>query len=122
MAISTTADIAVIILVIHALILVIVPLVLAYFLTRGTTIANRKTRQTMPIVQEYARRMAQGAEDVSQQIAAPIIQVETTIARWRGAWRQATSPLRRSPPQPPPPWREGEAAGPVSTTNFQKEV
>lgn len=110
MAISSAADIAVIILVIQALILVIVPLVLAYFLTRGTVIASRKTREAMPVVQDYARRMADGAENVSQRIAAPIIRVDTTVSRWRGAWQQAIAPLRGSPSKQSHPGQEAEAA------------
>ena len=108
MAISSAADIAVIILVIHVLILVIVPLVLAYFLTRGTVIASRKTRKVMPVVQDYARRMAEGAENVSQRITTPIIQVDSTVSRWRGAWHQATAPLRGSPPRRAHPAQETE--------------
>lgn len=98
MTLPTAADIAVMILVLHTLVLLAIPLVAAFFAVRGAVALNRKTRETMPLVQDYARQMSDGADRVSQRIAEPVLKTDATVSRWRASWHRATRPLRRSAP------------------------
>ena len=95
MTLPNTADIAVIILTIHALIACVVPVVLFYFVARGAIALDRKTRQVMPTVQDYARQMSDGATKVSDRVAEPIVKAESTAIRLRAMWERSTGPLRR---------------------------
>jgi hypothetical protein len=97
MSLPNVADIAVIILVIHALIGCMVPLVLFFFVARGAILLNQKTREVLPLVQDYARQMADGADQVSQRIAEPVLKVEATRAGWQARWQRSTAALARKP-------------------------
>jgi len=96
MTLPNTADIAVIILTIHALVACVVPLALFFFVARGAMALNRKTRQVMPTVQDYARQMADGAEKIGDRVTQPFVAAESTAIRFRAMWDRSTEPVRRS--------------------------
>ncbi|MEA3335695.1 MAG: hypothetical protein U9R25_07260 [Chloroflexota bacterium] len=94
MLLPTVADIALLILIIHGLILLAVPIVLFYFLARGMIVVNQKTREVIPLVQDYSRQMADSADNISEKITSPIIKVDQTVSRFRGSLDRAAEPLR----------------------------
>lgn len=108
MTLPNLTSIAIIFLVLHAFVGIFVPLVLMYFSMRGMMAANRKTREIMPVVQQYARQAAEGSEAISQRIAEPVVKAYGFSNRWQASWRRATAPLRsqaagRGPQEPAAP-------------------
>lgn len=97
MSLPNTADIALILVVVHVLVACLVPLVLFFFVVRGAVMMNRKTREVMPTVQSYARQMAEGAENISQRVAEPVLKIEGMRARMQGMWQQSSESFRRHP-------------------------
>lgn len=94
MTFFTLTNLAIIFIVLHAFVGIFVPLVLLYFSMRGMMLANRKTREIMPLVQQYARQAAEGSEAVSQRITEPVVKVYGVSNRWQASWRRATDPVR----------------------------
>ncbi len=97
MTLFNLTNLAIMFIALHAFIGIFVPLVLAYISLRGMMAANRKTREIMPLVQQYARQAAEGSEEISQRITAPVVQVYGVSNRWQASWRRATAPLRSQP-------------------------
>lgn len=94
MSLTTTTAIAVIFLALHAAVMLLVLLALGFVLARTMVLVNRKTRDVMPTVQQYARQMADGAEKMSERVTAPVVEAHASATRWQASWRRATEPLR----------------------------
>jgi hypothetical protein len=91
MTFFTLTNLAIIFIAIHVFVGIFVPLVLMYFSMRGMMLANRKTREVMPLVQQYARQAAEGTEAVSQRIAEPVVKIYGFSNRWQTSWQRATN-------------------------------
>lgn len=110
MTLFNLTNLAIIFIVLHAFVGIFVPLVLMFFSMRGMMAANRKTREVMPLVQQYARQAAEGSEAVSQRIAEPIVKVYGASNRWQASWRRATGPVRDRAASRPDPSSTGPTA------------
>ncbi len=101
MTLDTWRDLAVILLVMQAFVLVLIPGVVLFFAIRGMSWVRRKLRAGAPVVQGYFRKAAAISEQVSHRAAAPIIAISATMAQVR-SFRSAPATLLRRTPQPKP--------------------
>jgi hypothetical protein len=83
-------DLAVILLVIEAFIMVLVPGVILYFSLRGMLWLIRKLRIWMPQLQSYFYKASEITRRVSEKIAAPVIALDATSARVKGMGTSAS--------------------------------
>ncbi len=89
---GTASDIALIFLVIQALIGCLVPLAIFGGLAYGVMKLNRKVEETMPTARGYSRRLADGAEQMSQQVTAPLVNLHAKAKRWQTMAARLTKP------------------------------
>lgn len=99
MTISNLTNIALLFLVLHALLGVILPLVLAFLMWRGIRALDRSLHSAAPSLRRASRQLADTAEEYSQRAAAPLIRASATKARWLATWHAATAPLRGATPR-----------------------
>jgi hypothetical protein len=104
---DTVANVATILLIIEALVILVVLLAVSFGLARAMMIVRRKTVEVMPQIQGQARRLADTSETASQKVASPFIRLETSQARLRGMRQRVFSGSKAQPgSQQPEPKEE----------------
>jgi hypothetical protein len=86
---------SIILLCLEAMILVLIPGIIFYFLARGVTILIAKLRTWSPLVQGYFRQAATITEQVSHMVVAPVIIVNEKSEQVRGSGAALAAMIRR---------------------------
>lgn len=94
MSLDSWAAVSLMFIILETLVVVAIPLVLFALLARGMMLVNQKIREVTPTVQLYAQQMADGAEQISDRIAEPLIEAHATTARWEGRWNRVKRAVR----------------------------
>ena len=81
MDLRTWTDIAVVFLAIQCFVIMLIPLVLTFFMVRGMNMANSALPQYLIKAQGYSRIMRDQTVNVSDKIAAPLVQARAQQAR-----------------------------------------
>lgn len=81
-------DISIVILALHLFVLLIFPLVIAFFLVKGINWVHRQTAPLLNKAQTLSRRMRDQSAELSQQAVAPLIKSHAKSAQAVAFWRQ----------------------------------
>ena len=96
MNLATARDLSIILLAIEAIILVVIPLVVFYYMNkalRGGTLWLKRTG--LPQAQKYTRLAADKTNEYSEKITEPIIKVEQTTTQAKVTAGTLSKVLRR---------------------------
>ncbi|MEJ5197928.1 MAG: hypothetical protein WHX53_03300 [Anaerolineae bacterium] len=95
MDLAAWRDVAVILLIVQTLVMVIVVGAVLYLLNRGMASLRGAIGRLAPIAQARLRRVADITEQISTQVAAPVIHAEATGAQVRSWLVSLCSFIRR---------------------------
>lgn len=84
MSLGNWRDLATILLVIEAFVIILVPGIILYFAVRGMLALNRKMAVWLPQLQSYFYRAHEISRKISDKIAAPVLAVDSAGARVKG--------------------------------------
>ena len=82
--IALLRDISIVILAIEIFAMCLVPGAILFFVVKGAFAVERKMRQYAPIVQKAFSQAAAMTDRVSSKVVAPVITVDTAVARVQG--------------------------------------
>ncbi len=99
MTLANWRDLAVVLLVLQAFLLVLIPGIVLFFAIRGMSWARRKLTSAAPVVQDTFRKVATISDQTSRRVAGPLIAADAALARVR-SWRSAPSILLHGAPRP----------------------
>jgi hypothetical protein len=80
-------DISVIIIALQVFVILLVPAAILFLINKGVSYIPKLIRRYAPQVQLGFRRASEIAEQASEKIAAPVIEVEAWNTRLRRTWR-----------------------------------
>lgn len=96
MTLANWRDLAVILLVIQAFVIVLIPGVVLFFAIRGMSWVRRKLRAGAPVVQDTFRRAASISERISHRVASPVIATSAALAQVQSLRSAPATLLRRT--------------------------
>jgi len=99
MTLGTWRDIAIVLLAIQLFVMLVIPLVIAFFSMRGINWVHGKMPPLWEKAHHYSHLVRDKTGEISDQVAAPILRTRSKVESWATIIDRVRGVDRSSPPQ-----------------------